>query len=145
MTSSSRPAIIKISVAKKDISRINYSRRMYAIIRRYTPNVVEGLSNECYADLTGLRTFFKMTYTEMTEKIVADLKSEIGKSFKVSIATVDAFDKAKNTSKNKKVKSVSTFMEMNKLFSGKAFTAIKNRKSFVIKRKLSVPFLGKVA
>ena len=75
MTSSSRPAIIKISVAKKDISRINYSRRMYAIIRRYTPNVVEGLSNECYADLTGLRTFFKMTYTEMTEKIVTDLKS----------------------------------------------------------------------
>lgn len=145
MTSSSRPAIIKINIAKKDISRINYSRRMYAIIRRYTPNVVEGGSNECYADLTGLRTFFKMTYAEMTERIIKDLRSEIGKSFKVTIATVDAFDKAKNGPKNKKTRSVSTFKEMNNLFSGKAFAAIKNRKSFIIKRKLSIPFLGKVA
>lgn len=143
MTSSTKPAIIQITTSGKNFSRVNYSRRMYAIIRRYTPNVAEGVSNECFADLTGLRTFFKMTYAEMTEKILKDLKSEIGVSFTVRIATVDAFLAAKN--KNKKQKSVSTFKEMNKLFSGKAFTAIKNRKSLVIKRRLSIPFLGKVA
>lgn len=116
---------------------------MYAIIRRYTPNVAEGNSNECFADLTGLRTFFKMTYAEMTEKILKDLKTEIGVAFTVRVSTVDAFEAAKN--KNKKLKSVSTFKEMNKLFSGKAFTAIKNRKSFTVKRRLTIPFLGKVA
>lgn len=143
MTSSSKPAIIHITTSGKNFSRVNYSRRMYAIIRRYTPNVAEGSSNECFADLTGLRTFFKMSYAEMTEKVLKDLKQEIGVSFTVRVATVDAFEAAKN--KNKKSKSVSTFKEMNNLFSGKAFTAIKNRKSISIKRRLTVPFLGKVA
>ncbi len=143
MTSSTKPAIIHITTSGKSFSRVNYTRRMYAIIRRYTPNVAEGNSNECFADLTGLRTFFKMTYAEMTEKILKDLKTEIGVAFTVRVSTVDAFEAAKN--KNKKLKSVSTFKEMNKLFSGKAFTAIKNRKSFTVKRRLTIPFLGKVA
>jgi DNA polymerase-4/DNA polymerase V len=143
MTSSTKPAIIHITTSGKSFSKVNYSRRMYAIIRRYTPNVAEGTSNECFADLTGLRTFFKMSYTEMAEKIIKDLKLEIGVSFTVRVATVDDFESAKN--KNKKQKSVSTFKEMNKLFSGKAFTAIKNRKTSIVKRRLTIPFLGKVA
>lgn len=142
MTSSNKQAIIYIRTSGKNFSQINYSRRMYAIIRRYTPNVAEGVSNECFADLTGLRTFFKMSYAEMTDKIVKDLKAEIGVSFTVKVSTVDAFEAAKN--KNKKQKSVSTYKELNKLFAGKAFTVIKNRNSLRIKRKLTIPFLGKV-
>lgn len=116
---------------------------MYAIIRRYTPNVAEGNTNECFADLTGLRTFFKMTYAEMTEKILRDLSAEIGVSFTVRIATCDAFLEAKN--KSKKVKSFSTYKELNKLFAGASFVVAKNRKSLRLRRKLTVPFLGKVS
>ena len=96
MTSSTKPAIIRIRTSGKNFSRVNYSRRMYAIIRRYTPNVIEGEINECFADLTGLRTFFKMTYAEMAEKIIKDLNTEIGVSFTVKIATIDSFEKVKN-------------------------------------------------
>jgi hypothetical protein len=143
MTASTKPAIIHITTSGKNFSQVNYARRMYAIMRRYTPNVAEGVSNECFADLTGLRTFFKMTYAEMTDKILKDLKAEIGVAFTVRVTTVDAFEKAKN--KGKKSKSVSTYKELNKLFAGSKFTAIKNRKSLTIKRKLTVPFLGKVS
>lgn len=143
MTSSTKQAIIQITTSGKNFSRVNYSRRMYAIIRRYTPNVAEGNTNECFADLTGLRTFFKMTYAEMTEKILRDLSAEIGVSFTVRIATCDAFLEAKN--KSKKVKSFSTYKELNKLFAGASFVAAKNRKSLRLRRKLTVPFLGKVS
>jgi hypothetical protein len=143
MTSSTKPAIIHITTSGKNFSRINYSRRMYAIIRRYTPHVAEGVTNECFADLTGLRTFFKMTYVEMAEKIVKDLNTEIGVTFAVRVATIDAFESAKN--KGKKQKSVSTFKEMNKLFAGSSFVAVKNRKSLIIRKRLTVPFLGKVS
>lgn len=143
MTTSSKPAIIHITTSGKNFSRVNYSRRMYAIIRRYTPNVAEGDINECFADLTGLRTFFKMTYKEMASKILQDLNTEIGVSFTVRVASVDAFEKAKN--KGKKSKSISTYKELNKLFAGSSFIAIKNRKSLSIRRKLTIPFLGRVA
>lgn len=143
MTSSTKPAIIQITTSGKNFSSVNYSRRMYAIIRRYTPNVAEGNSNECFADLTGLRTFFKMSYTEMTEQILKDLKTEIGIVFTVRVATVDAFLAAKN--KGKKSKSVSTYKELNKLFAGSSFVAAKNRKSLILRKKLVIPFLGKVS
>lgn len=116
---------------------------MYAIIRRYTPNVAEGESNECFADLTGLRTFFKMSYAEMAEKILKDLALEIGVAFTVKVSTVDAFEGAKN--KGKKSKSVSTYKELNKLFAGSSFVASKHRKSLVSRKKLTIPFLGKVS
>ena len=143
MTLSTKPAIIHISTSGKNFSQINYSRRMYAIIRRYTPHVAEGESNECLADLTGLRTFFKMSYTELAEQILKDLKREIGVAFTVRVATIDAFLGAKN--KSKKSKSISTYKELNKLFTGAGFVAPKNRKSLVMRKKLIVPFLGKVS
>lgn len=143
MTSSTKPAIIRIITTNKNNLKINYSRRMYAIMRRYTPHVVQGESNECFADLTGLRTFFKMSYAEMAKKIIKDLESEIGITFILKASTVDAFDAAKN--KTKKAKSISTFKEMNKLFAGFSFVSVKHRKSLVLRRKLTVPFLGKVA
>ncbi len=117
---------------------------MYAIIRRYTPNVAEGITNECFADLTGLRTFFKMTYKELAEKILNDLHKEIGVPFTMRVATQDAFLKAKNS--GKKTKSISTFKEMNTLFAGASFVPVKNRRNLIIKRKkLIIPFLGRVA
>lgn len=121
---------------------------MYAIIRRYTPGAVEGGKNECYAELTGLRTFFKMTYQEIADKIVADLFSEIGITCTVKIAKSDVFDafasRERKTMKNPS--TVSTYKEINKLFIGKSFIdASKRSVPRLVKRvRLTVPFIGKV-
>jgi hypothetical protein len=137
-------AIINIIPSSKTDTRINYSRRMYAIIRRYTPEAVEAGKNECFAELTGLRTFFKMTYQEIVEKILADLYAEIGVRFKVRVTKAEEFDALGN--KTKKSSTISTYKEMNKLFIGKSFVeATKRTTPRLIKRvRLTVPFLGKV-
>ncbi|MEN9881271.1 MAG: hypothetical protein RLZZ308_454 [Candidatus Parcubacteria bacterium] len=147
---SSARAIIKVSVIeKKNNLNINYSRRMYAILRRYTPDAFQGSVNECYAELTGLRTFFKMTYQEMMEKIAHDLLTEIGVICKVQIATISDYELAKKSAK--KPKSISTYKEINSLFVGASFIPKKERsrnvKHLSLKRRvrLTVPFLGKVS
>jgi hypothetical protein len=137
-------AIIHISSSAKGTTRINYSRRMYAIIRRYTPEAVEAENSGCFAELTGLRTFFKMTYQEIAEKILQDLYAEIGVRFKVRVAKAEEFDGAGK--KAKKTSTISTYKEINTLFVGKSFVDASKRISpRLIKRvRLTVPFLGKV-
>jgi nucleotidyltransferase/DNA polymerase involved in DNA repair len=137
-------AILRITAVTKSESRINYSRRMYAIVRRYTPEAVEGLRNECFAELTGLRTFFKMTYQGIVEKIINDLHTELGITCRVTIATLQEFEEAQM--RCKKPKNISTYKEINKLFIGKTFIdASKRSNSRLIKRvRLTVPFIGKV-
>ena len=68
-------AIIHVTAKGKNTLHINYGRRIYAILRRYTPEVTESGMNQCYAELTGLRTFFKMTYAEMVASILPPKKS----------------------------------------------------------------------
>jgi hypothetical protein len=145
-------AIIHITAKGEKTLHVNYSRRMYAILRRYTPEVIEGVSNECYAELTGLRTFFKMTYAEMAKSAISDLTKEIGVSFVVRVTTGKEYD-AKSL-KTKKQKSVSTYKEINTLFAGrllKSKVKSKESKSRLIhshgpkKIKLTVPYIGKVS
>lgn len=141
-------AIVRITLTGKQAANRNYSRRMYAIVRRYTPNGAEGGVNECFAELTGLRTFFKMTYTELAEDIRKNIMTEIGMPCTVRIATVTEFENA--TTPSKKTKSISTYREMNKLFAGKSFVEASNRAVMrstktIKKIRLTVPFLGKVA
>ena len=143
-TSTNNRAIIHIAVTSKNNSTINYSRRMYAIIRRYTPDAAEGGMNECFAELTGLRTFFKMTYKEMAENILKDMATEIGIRCAVSVASVQVFESAVKGSR--KSKNVSTYKEMNKLFAGHSLGVVGEKKSTCTKKvRLTVPFLGKVA
>jgi nucleotidyltransferase/DNA polymerase involved in DNA repair len=137
-------AVIHVEMSGKNISPVNYSRRMYAIIRRYTPDVAEGKVNECFADLTGLRTFFKMSYKDLAGKILQDLKKEIGVSFTIRVATVKAYEDARYA--NKKPRSISTFKELNKFFSTRTITTVRITQPLTLKyRKLTVPFLGKVS
>ena len=144
MTATAKQVIIRIETTGKNFSTINYSRRMYAILRRYTPNVLEGNSNECFAELTGLRTFLKMTYKEMIDSILIDLKNEIGVVFTVHLATGDEFLKAKVT--GKKSKSISTYKELSKFFVAGRFASINNpRNRNIMQKKLTIPFLGRVA
>jgi hypothetical protein len=141
-------AIIHILARGEKTSRVNYSRRMYAIIRRYTPEVAEVMPNECFTEITGLRTFFKMSYAELAQSILNDLKKEIGVSFTLRVAKASDYEAA--LKKSKKTKQVVTYNEINYLFQGSSFTPTEDRvsvKSIVKSSKkirLTVPYLGKV-
>jgi DNA polymerase IV len=63
-----------------------YSKRMFEIVRRFTPEVEEYSIDECFGDLTGLRRTLRMSYPEMARKIKHDLDSELGMTFSVGLA-----------------------------------------------------------
>lgn len=77
-----------------------FSMRMYAIVRRYTPEVEEYSIDECFADLTGLRRPLNMSYEEMAAKIKHELDSELGITFSIGLAPTKVL--AKIGSKYKK-------------------------------------------
>ena len=150
---SSSRAIIRIIATSKHTLSINYARRMYAIIRRYTPEALEGTPNECFAELTGLRTFFKMTYNELAETILRDLSREIGIRFTVRVAKVKEYEEvsiiSKKHSKKYTTNNMSTYKELNSLFAGRSLglraPTTRTRSTISSKKiRLSVPFLGKV-
>jgi hypothetical protein len=151
MTSNKR-AIIKVSINRsKSTLGINHSRRIYSILRRYTPEVVEGGFNICYAELTGLRTFFKMSYVQMMTVIKKEVEKETGHDVSVGIATIAEFESGKRSTKRSKISnSVSTYSEMNELFKGAHFIP-KDKRALVSvalktkKIRLTIPFLGKVS
>jgi DNA polymerase-4/DNA polymerase V len=62
-----------------------FSKRMFEIVRRYTPEVEEYSIDECFADLTGLRRSLNMSYERMAEKIKQDLENELGMTFSVGL------------------------------------------------------------
>lgn len=53
------------------------SKRFFAIVRRFTPDVEEYGIDECFADITGMRRPLKMSYP----RIAAAIKEELGRSF----------------------------------------------------------------
>jgi DNA polymerase-4/DNA polymerase V len=63
-----------------------FSKRMYEIVRRYTPAVDEYSIDECFADLTGLRRPLHMSYEQMAAHIKHDLDTELGMTFSVGLA-----------------------------------------------------------
>lgn len=141
-------AMIQIIARGEKTSHINYSRRMYAIVRRYTPEALEVAPNECFAELTGLRSFFKMSYAELVESILKDLKKEIGVSFVIRVIKAEQFDLTRKNSK--KSKHISTYKEINSLFKGASFIPHEDRTSIgytlrAKKIRLNIPYLGKVA
>src|SRR4051812_14761589 len=62
------------------------SQRLFAIVRRVTPDVEEYSIDECFADLTGLRRPLRMSYVEMAQKIKHELDTELGFTFSVGLA-----------------------------------------------------------
>ncbi len=59
-----------------------FSRRMFSIIRRFTPQVEEYSIDEAFADITGLRRSFHCPY----DKIALDIKSDIQKSLGITVS-----------------------------------------------------------
>jgi DNA polymerase-4/DNA polymerase V len=70
-----------------------FSRRMYEIVRRYTPAVEEYSIDECFADFTGLRRSLRMSYPEMAARIKADLERELGITFSMGLAATKTLAK----------------------------------------------------
>lgn len=63
-----------------------FSKRMFEIVRRYTPEVEEYSIDECFADLTGLRSPFGVSYEGIAARIKKELQSELGMTFSVGLA-----------------------------------------------------------
>jgi DNA polymerase IV len=62
------------------------SKRFFAIVRRYTPDVEEYSIDECFADLTGLRRPLRRSYFEIAAQIKKALDTELGFTFSVGLA-----------------------------------------------------------
>jgi DNA polymerase-4/DNA polymerase V len=62
------------------------SKRFFAIVRRYTPDVEEYSVDECFADVTGLRRPLRMSYIQIANRIKEDLDTELGFTFSVGLA-----------------------------------------------------------
>ena len=62
------------------------SKRFFAIVRRYTPDVEEYSIDECFADLTGLRRPLKMSYLQIATQIKKELDTELGFTFSAGLA-----------------------------------------------------------
>ena len=62
------------------------SKRMFAIVRRYTPDVEEYSIDECFADLTGLQRPLKGSYSQIAARIKQALDVELGFTFSVGLA-----------------------------------------------------------
>ena len=77
-----------------------FSKRMFAIVRRYTNAVEEYSIDECFAELTGLRRPLKMTYRHIAQAIKHDLETELGMTFSVGLGPTQVL--AKVASKWKK-------------------------------------------
>lgn len=63
-----------------------FSRRMYAIVRRFTSDIEEYSIDECFADITGLRRPLKKSYVEIAKQIQWELLCELGMTFSVGLA-----------------------------------------------------------
>src|SRR5437016_1096912 len=62
------------------------SKRFFAIVRRYTPDVEEYSIDECFEDLTGLRRPLRMSYLKIAEHMKKALDAELGFTFSVGLA-----------------------------------------------------------
>ena len=63
-----------------------YARRMYAIVRRFTPLVHEYSVDECFADITGLDETAHAPYEEIALRIKRALEDRLGITFGVGLA-----------------------------------------------------------
>ncbi|MCX7816699.1 MAG: DNA polymerase IV [Syntrophales bacterium] len=63
-----------------------FSRRMFAILRRFTPQVEEYSIDEAFADITGLRSLFRSSYEEIAKKMKEDIFRELGITVSVGLS-----------------------------------------------------------
>lgn len=69
------------------------SERLYTIVRRYTSDVEEYGIDECFADLTGLRSVFHASYEQIADNIRSALEKELGFTFSIGLASTKVLAK----------------------------------------------------
>lgn len=62
-----------------------FARRMYTIVRSFTPDVEEYSIDECFADITGLRQKYRMPYERITQLIQEKLHTDLGVTFSAGL------------------------------------------------------------
>ena len=77
-----------------------FSKRLFTIIRRYTPDVEEYSIDEAFADLTGLRRFHRAAYETIAARIQEDVSRELGITVSAGVSITKTL--AKIASKKKK-------------------------------------------
>ncbi len=70
-----------------------YSKKMFDIIRRYTPAVEEYSIDEVFADITGFRRVHRCSYEEIAGKIRQDIQKELGLTVSVGLSPSKAISK----------------------------------------------------
>lgn len=63
-----------------------YSKRMFDIMRRYTPLVEEYSIDEGFADLSGLRRMFHASYEDIARRLQADIQAELDITVSVGLS-----------------------------------------------------------
>jgi len=88
-----------------------YARRMYRIVRRYTPIVEEYSVDECFADITDMQKVLGMGYEEIIARIKQSLDLELGITFSVGLAPTKVL--AKVASKHSKPSGLVSIPQSN--------------------------------
>jgi DNA polymerase IV len=63
-----------------------YSKRMFSIIREFTPEVEEYSIDECFAELSGLRRVYRTGYQEIALKIKTAVQEQLGLTVSVGLS-----------------------------------------------------------
>lgn len=63
-----------------------YSKRMFEIMRRYTPDVEESSIDEGFADLTGLRRVFRTSYVDIARQMKTAIEQELDITVSVGLS-----------------------------------------------------------
>lgn len=71
-----------------------FARRMYNIVREFTPYVEEYSIDECFADITGLDKKYKKTYEEIAQMIKLKLEKSLGVTYGVGLGPNKVIAKA---------------------------------------------------
>lgn len=77
-----------------------FSRRMFAIMRRFTPDVEEYSIDEAFSDITGMRRVLRMSYEEIALQMKKEIERELGITVSVGLSVTKVL--AKVASKHQK-------------------------------------------
>ena len=67
-------------------SYLDYSGKMFDVVRRYAEHIEEYSIDECFVDVTGLDRVLKMSYRQIAERIQREIRDELDISVTIGIA-----------------------------------------------------------
>jgi len=69
------------------------SKRMFTIMRRFTPEVEEYSIDEGFADITGMRSYFRASYPELARQIQQTIRQELDLTVSVGLSLTKSLAK----------------------------------------------------